>query len=114
MKLNPLDILVVPFMIVVALISFLLVASIASFTTVWLGDYHSVIDILLFLLGFGILSGVLIRIVMAFWPLRPGSYSWEQAHASHWKLFALTYMFGRGALLRFTPDLFNPFVPGLF
>ena len=114
MKTNPLDVLIFPFIIAVALISFFLIASVVPFTTAWFRDYHSVIDVLLFLLGFGILSALSLRIVLAFWPLRPGRYSWEEAHASYWKLFALTYMFGRGALLPFTPDLFKPLVAKLF
>src|SRR6266849_838967 len=101
-KTNPLDVLIFPFIIIIALISFFVIASVVPFTTAWLGDYHSVIDVLLFLLGFGILSAVSMRIALAFWPLRPGRYTWEEAHASYWKLFALTYMFGRGALLPFT------------
>ena len=113
-KTSPLDVLIFPFIIVVALISFFLIASVVPFTTAWLGDYHSVVDIFLFLLGFGILSALSIRILLALWPLRPGRYSWEEAHASYWKLFALTYMFGRGALLPFTPDLFKPLVAKLF
>ena len=114
MKTNPLDILIFPFILVVASVSLFLIASVVPFTTAWLGDYHLVIDFLLFLLGFGVLSGLSMRVVLGFWPLRAGRYSWEDAHASYWKLFALTYMFGRGALLPFSPDLFKPLVLKLF
>ena len=114
MKPNSLDVLIFPFIIGVALISLLLIALVVPLTKAWLGDYHPVVDILLFLLCFGILSALSMRIVLAIWPLRPGKYSWDEAHASYWKLFALTYMFGRGALLPFTPDLCKPLVARLF
>jgi len=113
-KPNSLDVLIFPFIIGVALISLLLIALVVPLTKAWLGDYHPVVDILLFLLCFGILSALSMRIVLAIWPLRPGKYSWDEAHASYWKLFALTYMFGRGALLPFTPDLCKPLVARLF
>lgn len=103
-----------PFIIAVALLSGFLVASVVPLTTTWLADYHAGADILLFLLSFGILSAILMRIILAIWPLRPGSYPWKEAHASYWKFFALTYMFGRGALLPFTPDLFKPLMTKLY
>ncbi|HEY3196417.1 MAG TPA: hypothetical protein VGJ57_00265 [Nitrospirales bacterium] len=114
MKTRPLDVLIFPFILIVAGASVFLIASIVPFTTAWLGDYHAVIDFLLFLLGFGILSAISMRIVVGVWPLRAGIFLWEEPHASYWKLFALTYMFGRGALLPFTPDLCKPLVAKLF
>ena len=114
MKTNPLDLFICLFVIVIALTSLCLIWSIVPFTRAWFGDYHAAIDVLLFLFSFGIVSAFFMRIVLALWPLRPGRYSWEEAHASYWKLFALTYMFGRGALLPFTPDLFKPLVAKLF
>lgn len=101
-------------MIVILLVSLFFIASIVPFTTAWLGDYHSVIDFLLFLIGYGILAALSMRIVLALWPLRPGRYSLEEAHATNWKLFSIMYMVGRGALLPFTPDVFKPLVVKLF
>lgn len=114
MKSNSLDAFIFPFIITIALISGLLIASVVRFTAAWFGDYHSLIDVLLFLLVFGILSALSLRMVLAIWPLRPGRYTWDDAHASYWKLFALTYMFGRGALLPFTPDLVKPLIAKLY
>ncbi len=89
-------------------------AVVAPFTRSSLGDYHVVADVLFFLLSYGILSGVVMRLILKFKPFVPGEYSMDDSQFTIWKLYSIVYSFGRGALLPFTTVFTKPLIPKLF
>lgn len=79
-----------------------------------LGPYAVLLDALLFLLTFGLLCAVSNRCLLKLKPLVPGEHSMDDAIFTWWKLFTVTYEFGRGALLPFTTVFAKPLVASLF
>ncbi|CAL1240774.1 DapH/DapD/GlmU-related protein [Candidatus Methylocalor cossyra] len=80
----------------------------------WLGSYGILADAALFLLAYGLFSGIFLRSLLALWPLRPGDYSMDDPHFSYWKFYTVLHEFGRGALLPFTTVFSKPVVSALF
>jgi len=80
----------------------------------FLGPYHVIADALIFLLGYGLLSALLVRSMLLLWPLRPGEYSMDHPHFAYWKFFTVIHEFGRSALLPFTTVFAKPLVSALF
>lgn len=78
------------------------------------GDYHVIIDTLMFLLFYGLISSVVLRLLMLIKPFTPGNYSMDHVIFTYWKLFTVIYEFGRGALLPFTTVFAKPVVAMLF
>ena len=89
-------------------------AFVAPLTRSSLGDYHVVADVLSFLLCYGILSGLVMRLILMFKPFVPGDYSMDDSQFTIWKLYSIVYSFGRGALLPFTTVFTKPLIPKLF
>lgn len=91
---------------------------IASFgnelTESMLGDYHIILDTLLFLLLYGLWSVIMLRIMIIIKPFKPGNYPMDDVIFTYWKLFTVIYEFGRGALLPFTTVFAKPLVAKLF
>ena len=69
---------------------------------------------MLFLLAYGVLSGLLVRLLLRLNPLPDGEFSMDSAHFTRWKLLMMVSDFGRGALLPFTPMFMRPPVAALF
>ncbi|MDQ2694272.1 MAG: acyltransferase [Pseudomonadota bacterium] len=92
----------------------LLALLLVPLTRAWFGDHHVVVDALLFLLLYGLLSGLLFRLCLRFRPLRPGDYAMDDAAFTYWKFLTMIYEFGRGALLPFTTVVTRPLVALLF
>ena len=87
---------------------------VAPLSEQWLGDYHVLADFLLFLLVYGVLSGLLVRLLLRLNPLPNGEFSMDSPHFTRWKLLMMVSDFGRGALLPFTPIFMRPPVAMLF
>lgn len=83
-------------------------------TITWLGPYHVMADIMLFLLFFGLTAAAFCRFLVMTSLLRPGSYSMDDAAFRWWKLFTVVYEFGRGALLPYTTVFAKPLIAKLF
>lgn len=79
-----------------------------------LGDYHVIADALAFLLSFGLVAALWMRVLLAIWPLQPGDHAMDQPIFVVWKLSTVIYAFGRGALLPFTTVFAQPLVARLF
>lgn len=87
---------------------------VAPVTSSGLGDYHVIADGLFFLLCYGLLSALVLRVILTFKPFVPGEYSMDDTQFTIWKLYSIVYSFGRGALLPFTTVFTKPLVPKLF
>jgi len=71
-------------------------------------------DFLLFLLVFGILCALTTRAILMVKPMLSGKHDMGDSLFVWWKLFTVTYEFGRGALLPFTVVFLKPVVASLF
>jgi acetyltransferase-like isoleucine patch superfamily enzyme len=78
------------------------------------GSYHVAVDGVLALLVFGLLSALVVRSLLAAYPLRPGEYAMDDRHFTYWKFYTVVHEFGRGALLPFTTVFAKPLVGLLF
>lgn len=115
MKSHLLDYFLSGFVItVIFCLSLLLVLMSNDATEQWLGDYHVIIDSLLFLFVYGLLSAGFVRLMLLIKPFKPGSYSMDDNLFIYWKLFTVVYEFGRGALLPFTTVFAKPLIAKLF
>jgi acetyltransferase-like isoleucine patch superfamily enzyme len=116
MKTSPLDYLLSTFVLTllvvldVGLLAFFLV----PISQHWFGDYHVLVDGLLFLLLFGLLAALCYRIALRIHPLAEGFYAIEKAPFTYWKLLSVVEEFGRFTLSPFTTVFARPAVAKLF
>lgn len=87
---------------------------VAEQTTRFLDDYHVIADFLLFLLFYGLLSAAVLRAMLKLKPFSAGDYAMNDIVFTYWKLYTVTYEFGKGSLLPFTTVFAKPLVAKLF
>jgi acetyltransferase-like isoleucine patch superfamily enzyme len=78
------------------------------------GSYHVLVDGVLALLIYGLLSALVVRLLLAAFPLRAGEYPMDDRHFTYSKFYTVVHEFGRGALLPFTTVFAKPLVGLLF
>lgn len=116
MKTSPLDyvlstlVLTLLIIVDVVLLTFFLV----PLSQHWFGDYHVLVDGLLFLLLFGLLAALCYRIALWIHPLAEGLYEIEKAPFAYWKLLSVVEEFGRYSLSPFTTVFARPAIAKLF
>jgi acetyltransferase-like isoleucine patch superfamily enzyme len=76
--------------------------------------YAPLVDLLIFLLAFGLLCAVTARWVLRLWPLGEGLIPMTDSRFTVWKLYTVLYEFGCGALKPFTVMFLRPVVQALF
>lgn len=91
-----------------------LIVALTPLTRVLALEYHVVVDLLLALLFYGLLSALLVRALLKFRPLEAGEYAMDSAVFTYWKLLTIVYRLGQGALLPFTPVFVRPLIAALF
>ncbi len=98
MKTGPLD-----FLLSTLCIAILLCASVA---TVWLlsldHPYHVVLDVAVFLLAYGLYSGLLLAVLQKIQPYPIGRFSMHSTEFTRWKLYAVLTDLAMKALMPFT------------
>lgn len=94
--------------------TYLLVLSLAPLTTSLLGEYHVIVDFLLALLFYGLLSALVVRIFWRIKPIQPGEYTMESGVFTYWKLLNILYRLGQAALLPFTTVFLRPVIQQLY
>ncbi len=77
-------------------------------------EYHVIVDFLLGLLFYGLLSALLVRLLLKLRPMPAGEYAMDSAVFTYWKLLTIVIRLGQGALLPFTPVFVRPLVAVLF
>ncbi|MFO7706511.1 MAG: DapH/DapD/GlmU-related protein [Halopseudomonas sp.] len=116
MKTEPFDFLLSAIVLTLLAAMALGIAALGAwgFTRGTFGAYHVLVDLLLFLLVFGLASAVCCRLIVSAGLVRPGTYPMGDPLFRWWKLFTVVYEFGRGALLPFTTVFAKPLVAKLF
>ena len=91
-----------------------LVAVLIPLTKALALEYHVIVDFLLGLLFYGLLSALLVRLLLKLRPMPAGEYAMDSAVFTYWKLLTIVIRLGQGALLPFTPVFVRPLVAVLF
>ena len=91
-----------------------LIAAVLPLTRALTADYHVLVDALLALLFYGLLSALLVRVLLRWRPIVPGEYGADSPVFTYWKLLTIVYRLGQGALLPFTPVFVKPVIESLF
>ncbi|WP_374239504.1 hypothetical protein [Zoogloea sp.] len=81
---------------------------------VLVGDYFVVVNPLLFLLVYGVVSGVMMQILLKFKPLELGEFSMDSPVFSYWMLLTVIHKLAQGALRPFTSVFTEPLFIRLF
>lgn len=74
------------------------------------GDFHVLVGLALFVLLFGLLCALAVRLLWARRPLPAGSHALDSPAFAHWKLLTVLYHLGRGALRPLVPFFMLPVV----
>lgn len=90
------------------------VALCVPYTRLVFGDYHVLVDLVLGLILYGLLSAVLVRAMLRLRPIPPGTHGADSPVFTHWKLVTVTYRLGQGALRPFVPVFMQPLLEVLF
>lgn len=116
MKTEPLDFLLATLVMVLlgAIALGIAAAGSVGVSRPWLGAYHVLFDLLVFLIAYGSLSAVLCRTLLRAGLVRPGDFPMDDPAFRWWKLYTVTYEFGRGALLPVTTVFAKPLVAKMF
>ncbi len=93
---------------------FALIALLRPLSSALFAEYHVIVDLMLALLCYGLLSALLVRVLLKIWPMEPGEYSMDSSVFTYWKLLTIVYRLGQGALNPFTPVFVKPLVEILF
>lgn len=91
-----------------------LIVALAPLTKALASDYHVIVDLLLALFFYGLLSALLVRILLKLRPMPSGEYAMDSPMFTCWKLLVIVYRLGQDALLPFTPVFVRPLVAQLF
>lgn len=90
------------------------VVAIRPWSTALLGEYRVLFDAALVLIGYGILSALVLRILLAVKPPTAGEHSQDSPAFIYWKLLTVLYRLGQGALTWCVPMIFKPVLDTLF
>lgn len=77
-------------------------------------EYHVIVDLMLALLFYGLLSALVVRLLLRFRPMGPGEFTMDSPVFTYWKLLTVIYRLGQGALLPFTSVFTKPLIEILF
>lgn len=103
--------------IAIALVLLLALGSVAllqPWSRPLLGDYHVLVDLLLVLWLYGLFSAALLRLLLGWKPLSPGTYEMSSPVFSYWLVLTVIYRLGEGALRPVVPFFLQPVVEALF
>lgn len=78
------------------------------------GDYYTIVNVLLFLLLYGLISGIVLQLMLKIRPLPTGEFSMESSVFTYWKLLSVMHLLAQGALTPFTSVFTAPLTARLF
>jgi acetyltransferase-like isoleucine patch superfamily enzyme len=94
-----------------------------SATAVWgvswltraaVSDYHVLVDLVLLLLLYGVLSAVAVRSLLHWRPMPVGTHAMDSPNFTYWKLLTIVYRLGQAALVPVTPIFLRPAIETLY
>ena len=89
--------------------------SLALPLTSWLaGPYHWLLELVLLMLAYGLLSAAAIRLLIRWRPMKAGTYGMDSPDFAYWKVLTVVYRLGQGALKPLVPFFLSPVLDSLF
>lgn len=88
--------------------------AVSALTRQLLGDYHVLLDFVLGLGLYGVASALVMRLLLWWRPIQPGTFGMDTQTFTHWKLVTVIYHLGQAALHPLTPVFFKPLVSALY
>ena len=87
---------------------------ISPYSHTFFGDYYAIVNVLLFMLAYGIISGLVLQLMVKIKPLPCGEFSMDSPVFTYWKLLTVVFMLAQDVMTPFTSMLTKPFVWRLF
>lgn len=78
------------------------------------GDFHIFTDLAMFLLGYGLLTGMLLHWVLKIFPIRPGTYNMDSPEFFRWKYVTMLIFTADALMQPLVPIAFRPLKLRLF
>ena len=78
------------------------------------GDYYVIVNVLLFMLAYGIVSGLMLRLMLKIKPLPCGEFSMDSPVFTYWKLLSVVFLLAQEVMIPFTSIFTKPLVWRLF
>ncbi len=78
------------------------------------GDYYVIVNVLLGMLIYGLLSGLALQLMLKVRPLPCGDFSMDSPVFTYWKLLTVVHMLGAEVMTPFTSVFTRPLIARLF
>ena len=78
------------------------------------GDYYVIVNVLLFMLAYGIISGLVLQLMLKIKPLPCGEFSMDSPVFTYWKLLSVVFLLAQEVMIPFTSIFTKPLVWRLF
>lgn len=116
MKSSPLDYLLSTlFVVLISAIAILMPWSLSAHLRYVLHGYAPLASVALFMIAYGVVSAVTVRVLLRLKSIPPGSYQMLTSREFiYWKLLTVIYRLGEASLRPFTPVFFRPLLVILF
>ena len=100
--------------LIVALASLIVGVGISPYSQVLFGDYYVIVNVLLFMLAYGIVSGLVLQLMLKIKPLPCGEFSMDSPVFTYWKLLSVVFLLAQEVMIPFTSIFTKPLVWRLF
>lgn len=78
------------------------------------GDYYVIVNVLLFLFIYGVLSGLVLQLMLKLYPLPRGEFTMDSPVFTYWKLLTVVHMLAQEMMTPFTSVFTKPLIARLF
>ena len=100
--------------LIVALAWLIVGVGISPYSQAFFGDYYVIVNVLLFMLAYGIVSGLMLRLMLKIKPLPCGEFSMDSPVFTYWKLLSVVFLLAQEVMIPFTSIFTKPLVWRLF
>lgn len=115
MKTNALDFIICGFVLgAIFLGSFLCAYLMSSATQHYFHQYGILANVLVFMVSYGLLSGLCLRVLLKFKPFKLGEFSMDDRNFAYWKVLSMILIFADLIVAPITPLILKPVWAMLF
>ena len=100
--------------LIVALAWLIVGVGISPYSQAFFGDYYVIVNVLLFMLAYGIISGLVLQLMLKIKPLPCGEFSMDSPVFTYWKLLTVVHMLAQEVMTPFTSVFTKPLIVRLF
>lgn len=78
------------------------------------GDYYVIVNVLLFMFIYGVISGLVLQLMLKLRPLPRGEFTMDSPVFTYWKLLTVVHMLAQEVMTPFTSVFTKPLIVRLF